>query len=463
MNKEKGKRVTKKIEKWLQGMILALPVVMYFSYHPVITLGTSDKLNLEISLVLIWLVIFDILIGGLLVRERKLGEVFRKWPALVFLGFLVLSIVWSGNPLRGGLVTGVLGLLYIAGYGMYIFRDLIRGKEFKKKFWRVFYGAAMVAVGWCFLQCVLDILGVGREYTLLCEGCTYKMFGFPHPNGMAIEPQFMGNLLLAPTLMMGWEILNAKKQAGWQKYLILAVLVMGVFLTFSRGAIYGMVIGLGLEAGYLAIKKKSWRGLRILGVVIVSFLLVLNLQGVMAQVSRTNDTYQDGVEKVLNQLSLGVIKTRGEKAEEKPAEEEVVQEETKNEGEQAVFDGYVEESTETRTTLSDSAIKVWRKDWKTILFGVGIGGAGQALYEQGLSPAPKNIIQNQYVSLLLETGLVGVGLLGVCLWLFIREVRKSKIAAVLYILMIVYGITVCFFAGLPNALHIYLLMPLFLY
>ena len=62
MNKEKGKRVTKKIEKWLQGMILALPVVMYFSYHPVITLGTSDKLNLEISLVLIWLVIFDILV-----------------------------------------------------------------------------------------------------------------------------------------------------------------------------------------------------------------------------------------------------------------------------------------------------------------------------------------------------------------------------------------------------------------
>ena len=444
---------------------------MYFSYHPVITLGTSDKLNLEISLALIWLVVFDVFMGWLLVRERKIKEIFRKWPALLFLGFLGLSIIWSGNPLRGALVTGVLGLIYIAGYGMYIFRDLIWGKEFRKKFWRVFYGAALVAVGWCVLQCVLDIMGVGREYTLLCQGCTYKMFGFPHPNGMAIEPQFMGNLLLAPTLMMGWRILQSKEKKARRDYVIFMILVMGVFLTFSRGAIYGMAIGLGLEAGYIGIKEKSWRGMKILGAVVLSFLVVLNLQGVMTQASRTNDTYRDGVEKVLNQLSLGLIKTRGEETKEKASEEKNHQgteqekspgEAKQNEGEEAVFDGYVEESTETRLTLSESAMKVWRENLGTILFGVGIGGAGQALYEQGLSPAPKNIVQNQYVSLLLETGLVGVGLLGLCLWLFIREAKKSKMAALLYILMIVYGITVCFFSGLPNVLHIYLLMPLFL-
>ena len=47
------------------------------------------------------------------------------------------------------------------------------------------------------------------------------------------------------------------------------------------------------------------------GLVVVAFLLTLNLQGVMAAISPTSDTYMDGVAKVINHMSLGKIEIRG--------------------------------------------------------------------------------------------------------------------------------------------------------
>ena len=210
------------------------------------------------------------------------------------------------------------------------------------------------------------------------------------------------------------------------------------------------------------------------GVIVVAGVVAVNVQGLMAEVSPTNDTYRSGVAKVLNHMSLGVIDVRdsGEQEVEqgetmpevKPVENVVensvdeaeVLEETAD-GEEAAFDGYVAESTDTRLRLTDAAMQVWSQDFKTVMFGVGLGGAGQALYNNGLSPAPKEIVQNQYASLLLETGLAGVSLLIVTLVMVVRSVVKSKNVPAVLALMVAYAVSVCFFSGLPNALHIYLL------
>ena len=96
------------------------------------------------------------------------------------------------------------------------------------------------------------------------------------------------------------------------------------------------------------------------------------------------------------------------------------------------------------------------------MFGVGLGGAGQALYNNGLSPAPKEIVQNQYVSLLLETGIVGISLLILTIVLVMREILKTKKKIMITSLLVAYAVSVCFFSGLPNALHIYILPILFI-
>ena len=195
------------------------------------------------------------------------------------------------------------------------------------------------------------------------------------------------------------------------------------------------------------------------GMMILSFLFTLNLQGILAQVGPTNDTYGTGVAKVLNHLSLGIIDVRG--GEDGVVEKPVENFEEGNAGD-AVFDGYVEESTGIRMELTKNAVAVWAQDARTMLFGVGIGGAGQAMYDMGLTGSPKEIIQNEYASLLAETGLVGV----ICfVWLvimMIREFMKSQMSGMLFSLLVAYAVSLLFFSGLANALQIYL-MPAVLY
>ena len=91
------------------------------------------------------------------------------------------------------------------------------------------------------------------------------------------------------------------------------------------------------------------------------------------------------------------------------------------------------------------------------MFGVGLGGAGQALYVNGLTSSPKEIVQNQYASLLLETGIIGVTLMIVSLIMIVKIAIKNQFSVGVLSLIVAYLVSLCFFAGLPNALHIYLL------
>jgi O-antigen ligase len=107
--------------------------------------------------------------------------------------------------------------------------------------------------------------------------------------------------------------------------------------------------------------------------------------------------------------------------------------------------------------MTRNAIEVWSQDFKTILFGVGIGGAGQAMYDAGLTDSPKEIVQNEYASLLLEVGLLGIFLAVALIIAIFCVVAKTSVSPAILTLLLAYGISLLFFAGLPNALHIYLL------
>lgn len=463
----------KKLNKFFKFLIYAMPAVLFFSYEPIMHFGASQSMNFELSLPLIWLIIFD-LTGSIIMIKRKLffKNFGKKWLWLLFPLWLTASVLWSLNSLRGLLTVGIIWLVYLAGYLMWGLRSLFSDVSFKENFWKVFFISSYIICAICLLQCILDLVGVSKEWSLICTGCTYHMFGFPHPDGFAIEPQFMGNLLLAPTIVAGYFAFKNKK------YLIpLAIFSITLFLTFSRGAIYALLIGLITLTIITLIKaqKKLKPVAKEAGlmwvVVVLSFIFTLNLQGLMALMSPTSDTYQTGVAKVINQLSLGTIdigsnspveNQTGEPEKSAENREEPVENSVDNStSEESIFDGYVEESTETRLMLSGVALEAWKKDLTTIIFGAGIGGAGQALYVNGLSESPKEIVQNQYISLLLETGLVGISLFLLTLILAVKAVLKSKNWPMVISLMVAYALSICFFSGLPNALHIYLLPIVF--
>ena len=450
----------------LRGLLYVLAVVIYFSYFPVMTLGKSEAMNFELSLPLLWLVVFDVFAVAMLVHETLFIGVVKKWVIkrwmwLMFPVFVSLSVIWSLNVVRGVLTVGAMWAVVIAVVSCWELRGFLDDK-FKRQWIRVFLTAGVLVCFFCILQCILDVLGVGREWTLLCEGCTYMSFGFPHPNGFAIEPQFMGNLLLAPLVCIGWLMFRswprpsgpspradganpraaALRDAISLKHLAILFCIVGttLFLTFSRGAIYAFVVAAVFMTAMAM--RQSKRILMIWPMVILSFLLALNFQGILAAVSPTDDTYFTGITKALNHLSLGVVDVRAMSAE---------------------FDGYVAESTEIRKQMSQNGLAVWRESPKNMLVGVGIGGAGEAMYEAGLTGSPKEIIQNEYVSLLTETGLLGIVLLLITVG-FISvsakkylELTKSKEFLPIVTLAVAYGVTLMFFSGMANALQIYLL------
>lgn len=257
-------------------------------------------------------------------------------------------------------------------------------------------------------------------------------------------------------------MLKKKALARLSTAAVFMVVTATIFLTFSRGAIYAFVLAVGVLGIYYMVKWKAWKGVMMMWViVVVAFAVVLNLQGLMAEVGPTNDTYGTAVAKAINHLTLGVVDVRGNEA--KDGEIEAGSEETEKTDSspspsgainEAVFDGYVTESTETRVRLTEAALTVWRSNPAITMAGVGIGGAGVALYEARLTPTPKEIVQNEYASLLLETGVVGVVLAVVMVGSMVVMLVRRR-AVVVLILMGAYGVTLMFFSGLPNALQIY--------
>ena len=309
--------------------------------------------------------------------------------------------------------------------------------------------SGLVFAAFCLLQSLLDLIGASDDITLLCQGCTSTSFGFPHPNGFAIEPQFMGNLLILPALLMLNSLLQNKTEKS-QTILKIAstcFTIAMLFFTFSRGAIYAFILASAL---LIFLNRKNQKAiLRGTAVVLFSFLISLNLQGLFALGNKTSDTYFDGISRSISQLTLGKVELKsdnpngaGEEYEEPSVDK-------------TMFDGYIAESTDRRVQLSNYAIDIWNDDFKNLSIGVGVGGAGEAMLEkfpdQGTA---KEIVQNQYLEILLETGLIGVFLLAVSICALIKSLKFEKLTVCL---VFAYAITLFFFSGLPNALHIYIL------
>lgn len=452
------------------ALLVALPAVLFFSYHPIISLGANSSMNFELSLPLIWLILFDfisltnfaILFRGYKNSDacskvekgsRKRGfamlfESIKTWPRgperssrkaiaepLVFLLFplyCTLSVFWSANPLRAILTVGILWLVIFAVFAIIRLSPLLEPPS-RLKIWaiRAFFVSTAVVCLFCFIQSLLDSCGLSRETTLLCAGCTHRSFGFPHPNGFAIEPQFTGNLLLAPTLLVLYLLCQAtskipshpnkteqnsktehlepeqttttfphlRKTPVKTALVICAILFSTtLFFTFSRGAIYSYALGLAILIIF-ALRRRIFRPVLII-IPVTTFFLSLGLQGTFAHFGPTSETFTSAVTKSIHQLSLGIIDLRPQSnSQASEAFEQVVNEGTGASASDAdnqagtgldatrrerpesatasladaadpVFDGYVAESTNVRLGLSASALATWSQNPRTILFGV---------------------------------------------------------------------------------------------
>lgn len=439
------------------GLLFVLPTALFCSYYPIISLGANSSMNFELSLPLIWLVIFTLLsLPEFIIHLCKSIKAKKLWPLTLLLPlYFSLSILWSPNQLRAFLTAGILWCVFVSVISIILQVRKITQKQRSALFWTVLITSVVFSL-WCWLQCALDVMGLDRSNTLLCAGCTYQKFGFPHPNGLAIEPQFMGNLLIAPTLLALWCRFRHIPKQKWQRYLlsvIIFVLVATLFLTFSRGAIYAFVIALIILVVWAI--KQGWFKLSLIFVPLLALGFTVASQGVMSELSPTHESFVTGVTKVYHQLSLGKIDLR-------PAEVAQPTPTTPANTPQPEFTGYVTESTDVRVNLTNYALKLWSSQPQILLFGVGLGGAGTTLHQNYPEQitSPKEIVQNQYASTLLETGVVGALLTLLTLVILIVYLWSSQRRPLIFSILVAYLATLFFFSGLPNALQIYLWLPL---
>ncbi len=468
--------LSSKLTKFRLALLYSFPAALFCSYYPLIHISESASTNYEFSLALIWLFFFALFsLKDALYYAYNTIKIFTKKRtfrtvlpllALLFPLYLSATALWSSNPLRAVLTSGIFWCIIISAIGII---KLAQAKLINKAaFLKIFLLTSCVFCAFCWLQSLLDVLGVDRDITLLCPGCTSYSFGFPHPSGFAIEPQFMGNLLLAPVFLSLHLWLKSKSEKTvFSSRALLAIsffLLSTLFLTFSRGAIYSFLLGFALLLILNLTKLKNRHTLKIVPLVLVSFLLVLGCQGLASKYSNYSRGFTCGVTSAISQLSLGTVALDCDNPATSTQPTSPAQTTQSEQPSSApIFSGYVEESTNARMNFNRIALELSPKTTKTLLFGYGLGSAGEIMYKEGKTTTPYEIVQNEPLSLLLETGLLGLLLLAFLLLAIFSQIAKiNRTERLLFwAVFLAYACSLLFFSGLPNALHIYL-FPVFL-
>ena len=436
----------------LERLWFMAPIMIWFSYLPQISLAEDGTMNYELSLTLIYVVILAIVGLPRVWRHRsELRQSRSVWPASAFVGWSGLCVIWSDNRTRGLLTFAVYVVLYLVFLALVAERRLLcqlLPKLVGVTIWTTI-SACLLAIA----QMVLGTFVITNRHSLgLCAGCVAGQFGFIRPNLLAIEPQFLGSLLLAPLLYITYLILQGKHSYAKQP-LLLVLMLTTLWLTLSRGAIYAYLASLVVM---ILLVRKWRRQLVVVGLIALSLVVCLVCQGTLASANpRIDSSFTQAVSTSLNHLSMGIIRLPYQRK--SPTSLPSI---PREHDKQPAYHGYVAESTNVRLSLTKTALAAWRSNrLGQQLFGTGLGSAGIVLARQTGSRYQKEIVQNEFVEVLLERGLVGLVLLGGLVVLYGRLCfrRRDHLALVI---LVAYLAQWCFFSGLPNALHIYLVLAL---
>ena len=496
-----------------------LPIILFFSYYPVIPLFSTESSNYEFSLLLLWLLLMGILslpifladLCNLITKKTPLTKVSVQIPLILssIPLYFSLTLLWSPNKLRGFMTAGIIWCLYLSLLTFY--KNIIL-KKTPLSLEKPFLLGATLASGFCWVQAILNTLNIPGDRILLCLGCTNLSFGFPHPNGFAIEPQFMGNLLLAPAIFLVFRVIHPKnhqtRQAKIRYFTLAGYIISTLFLIFSRGATYSFFLAIAVIFFYelFHAKNRLLIATKLISLVLFPLIFVTLVQGLMSEFGPTSDTFLGGVSRSISQMTLGRVKiplpeaknppvTSNESSSLAPNDNVSTNASTNSSANSTsttpLFDGYITESTDIRVKLSKMGLQLATSHPKQFFFGSGLGSSGVALYQ--MFPelgSTKEITQNQYVAILVETGFIGILIIfcsSACVIYLCysrqksieqsskqsskQSMKKSNFSSLisnitpakLYFasLILAYAASVCFFSGLPNALHIYLVPILY--
>jgi len=413
---------------------------LVFSHHPFIYFGSVSGVHIELSL--IYLLVTCSAAVSLPVIWQHRSTVFKDPSYLALLGvvtFFVISTFWTDNPIRGILTTGFFLLLAVFAVVISLrYKDLLKHKKIILRALVVVYSLALLWAAW---QIIGDLFKIDRAYTILPAMYGGNVFGIARPTGFALEPQFLASLLLVPIGFGLYKALSGKQSRFASAQLFVVSVVF--FLTLSRGAYIGLI---ALVATLALTYRVSWSHyLKPLSLILLGFFTMLLLVFLGGSIRQDNISGYDALRRTITHISLGVIQP----SEQSPGKQAPINPASKDE-QPTKSTGYVKASTDSRISMSQEAVNTWTKSPTNLIFGVGAGGFGASL----TPPDPSAIVNNYYLELLVETGLVGFGLF--LLFFTILGARLIRLKAWL-LLSLLAGLLAqaFFFSGNANIIHLW--------
>lgn len=440
-------------------IILALYPFSHFPLLPYVNISPFQFLALGVALV-----------GGLhaitwLIQKKRLPEILRPSQPL-FWAFactvwLTVSLLW-GNQTTHELyyiallfvgiffAIGVYGLLRRSGVSLAVLSKMI-----------IIAGVVVSIVAlW---QFVGESNSVSTAYTGICPTCLQHDIGFARPSGFSQEPEHFSTVLMAPLIISFTLLLGRSRQRRllWVGMLMMVVAFLlsasrsgfialaGVLVAYSifaamrgrHGSIAGMSAVL-IVSGCIALAAVAWSGTvgDRAGSAYVTERYIAHATGGLIVVGEERDR--------LNQVEATVEQKVAASNQAEPKEFNYI-----TEGAGQGPSGAIAYSAQSRLETYKTALSIWTDSPRNFMLGVGWGSFGKVAQQRDPTAFTKNtIVNNQYLQIAVELGLIGIVLVAILIWKLVMTVWQSKVPSeikfAIFVLFGAYGIQLLFYSGL---------------
>lgn len=351
-------------------LVLALIVAAPFEYIPTHDVGGFTlKISYLLGVALIGTFLVTLLQNWKKVSMNSIAKLAKQESLLVVLfSVALLSLAVSHLALRSAVLTAMWGFVFLIH--VLVFQVLKKDVVLRKKAFQLLLWVGILTSIFGIYQVVADGLGVGLQFTLLRQQYSHAALGFARAQSVALEPLYFANFLFWPLFAaVGLQLEEKKVRAltGAMLFFGSTALMLGI----ARGAYLAFVVAVAAVVVVLAWKKLlKGRGRLILEQAAIVFMsLVVGFMIV-------------GVSSFENGASL-----------------------------QSSFIEHATVQSDSRVTVSvptrlEAARLAMHQFTDSPLIGFGVGSFGLRTSSSDLSNG-YGIVNNQYLEILAELGLLG--------------------------------------------------------
>lgn len=375
-----------------------LLIVFFLPFERVPSLELAG-VNIKINTVLGFMVIFCWMLALMANSKKfKVQPNVLAIPLCLFIFALILSYTQALNTSRA--ISVMIFIFFTIGLSI-LAVNIVNTKDALKKTLLVLFFSSLVVGIFGLFQFGGDVIGLPQSLTLLKKGYTSAIFGFPRVQAFSMEPLYFANYLLIPICVGLTLFLNRQDliKRWWLGGLII-LLLLNFVLTVSRGGYLGLVASFFVIGIFLARRVFTWKNI-IIGIIAGAVVIY----GVAFALSK-------GEYRATNEF-LGHIKF------------------------QDLTEG---ESIQGRLITFERALGAYRQ---SPILGVGIGNYGpwSKSYPAARPITGWDIVNNQYIELMAETGIVGLITFSIILLvLILRTFVAFKYASDIFLKSVLVGL-----------------------